>query len=74
MTLHRTGSKILSIVLIFLLACLITVPAYAQTASSDIPESKYEPLDPANWSLVWSDEFNGSSVDTQKWEYTIGLY
>ncbi|MDF2589384.1 MAG: glycosyl hydrolase family protein [Anaerocolumna sp.] len=25
-----------------------------------------------NWNLVWSDEFNGTSLDTSKWAYEIG--
>ena len=25
-----------------------------------------------DWQLVWSDEFNGSSLDTSKWSYQIG--
>lgn len=27
---------------------------------------------PEGWSLVWSDEFDGTEVDTTKWEYQIG--
>ncbi|MCP4292247.1 MAG: family 16 glycosylhydrolase, partial [bacterium] len=26
----------------------------------------------ATWSLVWSDEFNGTSLDTNDWNYAIG--
>ena len=26
-----------------------------------------------SWHLVWSDEFNGTSIDTSKWGYEIGL-
>src|SRR6476646_2025637 len=25
-----------------------------------------------NWQLVWSDEFNGSSIDTSNWGFEIG--
>ena len=25
-----------------------------------------------NWNLVWSDEFNGTSLDTSVWSYEIG--
>ena len=27
---------------------------------------------PADWQLVWNDEFNGTAVDTNKWTYDIG--
>ena len=29
-------------------------------------------LSHADWQLAWSDEFNGTSVDTAKWSYDIG--
>ena len=25
-----------------------------------------------NWNLIWSDEFNGSELDTSKWQHEIG--
>jgi beta-glucanase (GH16 family) len=37
----------------------------APSASSGLPPAQSPP--PAAWSLVWSDEFEGSSVDTSKW-------
>ncbi len=27
--------------------------------------------DPANWTLVWSDEFNGDTIDLSKWEHEV---
>ncbi len=30
------------------------------------------PIDAQEWQLVWSDEFNGSGLDTSKWSYQIG--
>lgn len=34
--------------------------------------TKYSNLDSSKWNLVWSDEFPGDSVDTNKWSFTIG--
>ena len=31
-----------------------------------------EPLIPKGWNLVWSDEFDGSSLDTSKWNIQTG--
>ena len=30
------------------------------------------PLRAQTWTLSWSDEFNGSSIDNSKWGYDIG--
>lgn len=27
---------------------------------------------PSDWELVWEDDFNGTSIDTTKWNFTIG--
>src|SRR6185436_7206484 len=27
--------------------------------------------EPADWELVWSDEFDGDSVDLKKWEFEV---
>ncbi|UCF39405.1 MAG: glycoside hydrolase family 16 protein [Acidobacteriota bacterium] len=29
--------------------------------------------DPSGWKLVWSDEFDGPSIDLTKWEHQIGI-
>ena len=34
------------------------------------PECRATP--PEGWKLVWSDEFNGNSLDRSKWDYAIG--
>ena len=31
-----------------------------------------EPEEPKTYQLVWSDEFDGSEIDTNKWEFQIG--
>jgi hypothetical protein len=38
------------------------VPVSGAYAASDAPA----------WNLVWSDEFNGSSVNTNDWNYEVG--
>ena len=44
----------------------------AYAASATELGTKYETLDESLWSCVWNDEFDGSSVDTTKWSYTVG--
>ncbi len=31
-----------------------------------------QPMEGADWSMVWSDEFNGSEIDTSKWVFDVG--
>lgn len=40
-------------------------------AVSEIEEGDAEEID---WQLVWSDEFDGDSLDLSKWRYDIGNY
>jgi hypothetical protein len=38
------------------------------TSTQVMPQASVQPDGPpGNWKLVWSDEFNGTSVDTSKW-------
>lgn len=55
-----------------MLPMLVALPVQAAATSASVQDSKYEPLDPDKWELVWYDEFNGAAVDTGKWEFTIG--
>lgn len=58
-----------------LLALLIVSLLGASTAYALTPAdlgTKYPNLNENLWSLVWSDEFSGSSVDTSKWSFTVG--
>jgi beta-glucanase (GH16 family) len=32
----------------------------------------HSPADPADWELVWNDEFEGNQIDPAKWDYEIG--
>ncbi|AFZ16166.1 glycoside hydrolase family 16 protein [Allocoleopsis franciscana] len=48
----------LLLVLSLLMVLIINTPLIAQSKPSSIQP---------NWTLIWSDEFNGTSVDTTKW-------
>ncbi|MEM6782625.1 MAG: glycoside hydrolase family 16 protein [Bacteroidota bacterium] len=37
--------------------------------TQEIPDAQ---ATPAGWSLVWSDEFDGTEVDESKWEFQLG--
>lgn len=47
----------------FLTVCALSV------ATLFVPKMEAEAAD---WNLVWSDEFEGNSLDTSKWSYDIG--
>src|SRR5512135_79221 len=48
---------------------LIVAPLHAQMFN---PASPHIPLQATGWTLLWSDEFSGSSVDTTNWTYDTG--
>lgn len=66
--------KLRSLSLLIVFALLLTILAPAEVFSATPVElgTKYPSLDSNAWNLVWSDEFNGSSVDTSKWTFTVG--
>ncbi|MBV8658699.1 MAG: glycoside hydrolase family 16 protein [Burkholderiales bacterium] len=41
-------------------------------ATTPTPTPAPTPTPSASWKLVWSDEFDGTSVDTTKWGYDVG--
>lgn len=49
---------------------LLLLPALicAQSLSAIAPTEQ----PPAGWKLVWSDEFDGTQLDTAKWDYELG--
>ena len=55
-------NRVVPLVVTFLFSSAIVLTA--QTPPSSIPK--------AQWTLVWSDEFNGPQLDTSKWVYDIG--
>lgn len=47
--------------------------AFGLGCDNSVDQEIPDPLaTPDGWNLVWSDEFDGSEVDTTKWEYQIG--
>lgn len=53
-----------------LIACLV---AFGVGCDNSVDQSIPDPLEtPEGWSLVWADEFDGTEVDTTKWELQLG--
>ncbi|MEM8598771.1 MAG: glycoside hydrolase family 16 protein [Bacteroidota bacterium] len=61
-----------AILSVFTLAAL-ALGAFAvgcdNAVTQEIPDAQ---ATPAGWSLVWSDEFDGTEVDESKWEFQLG--
>jgi beta-glucanase (GH16 family) len=36
------------------------------------PQTYTQRMEGADWSMVWSDEFNGTEIDTSKWMFDVG--
>ena len=58
--------------LIFVPLCLLIACSGGNDDSAQGGNQPTEPLIPKGWNLVWSDEFNGSSLDTSKWNIQTG--
>ncbi|WP_442598665.1 carbohydrate binding domain-containing protein [Neobacillus sp. D3-1R] len=61
--------------LAILMSTLLVLPGTNFAASSSGDENEVTPKGKSNkseWSLVWSDEFNGNEIDRSKWTYDIG--
>jgi beta-glucanase (GH16 family)/uncharacterized protein YneR len=41
---------------------------------ADIPIGTSMDSDIAGWNLIWNDEFNGTKLDEDKWNYSTGYY
>lgn len=56
------------------ICCIVLVASCArlEVFAASTSNTKYSNLDSSKWNLVWSDEFSGDSVDTNKWSFTIG--
>lgn len=56
------------------LSAMIILPglSFAGTRSNQEKEHAELKQNKSEWSLVWSDEFNGSEIDRSKWTFDIG--
>ena len=61
-------SKLMKKTVTFVLSTAMAVTAITFT----MPQQKVKAAPTTNSQLVWSDEFNGSSLDTSKWGYETG--
>lgn len=59
--------------IIFLLgiSTILTLSFHPKSMTS-LNETRHSPLDTGKYKLVWSDEFNGNSVDTSNWNFELG--
>lgn len=52
--------------------CLFIAGCGGNTDSAEGGNQPTEPLTPRGWELVWADEFDGSSLDSSKWNIQTG--
>lgn len=50
-----------------------TAPPFVPTNTTTTTTTTTATLDTTKYSLVWSDEFSGTAVDTSKWNFELGL-
>ncbi|MEM1043734.1 MAG: glycoside hydrolase family 16 protein [Bacteroidota bacterium] len=55
----------------FALTCIavLALAACDNSVEQAIPDPEFTP---EGWALVWNDEFDGTEVDTSKWEFQLG--
>ena len=63
---RRSGSARKSVAAFMVLAAVIIFPSWLAARSHDCPSES------AAWKLTWSDEFNGSAIDSTKWSFDLG--
>ena len=63
-------SKFMKKTVTFVLSAAMVVSAMTTSVNMSAQTVKAAPTTGSQ--LVWSDEFNGSSIDTSKWGYEIG--
>ncbi len=52
--------------------CLLLSACGGNSDSAEGGNQPTEPLTPRGWELIWSDEFDGSSLDSSKWNIQAG--
>ena len=54
------------------LASTVSLLGCGGDVATDTDSSKVDPLQPvSDWSLVWSDEFDGATIDAKKWSHEV---
>lgn len=57
------------------LLAAISLASLAGCGGDAATTSNFEKVDPAqpvsDWQMVWSDEFDGTSIDTNKWNFEL---
>ncbi len=59
----------LALPLAFVAVVVVGLAGCDNSVEQVIPDPE---LTPEGWALVWSDEFDGTEVDTMKWEFQLG--
>lgn len=55
-----------------LITCLVfSLSVSCQNKSASEPETKDNSLDLPGWKLLWNDEFDGTSIDSKKWNLEV---
>ncbi len=57
---------------IFLLLIVTLLVSCAAPAQESVVEAPTQPAEPERWELVWSDEFDGESINPENWTYDLG--
>ena len=62
------------IILVLLVAQAVLPPPVAAGVEADAANrpDRFDPASDESWRLIWSDEFDGTRIDTRKWEVVTG--
>jgi len=64
--------SIVQLLVISILSVLIASCGDAGTTKDDVVVGAFYPTPETEWELVWSDEFDGTSLDTNNWSFQEG--
>ena len=57
---------------LFVLASAISLTGCGGDVATNTDSSKIDPIQPvSDWNLVWSDEFDGTAIDSKKWTHEV---